>query len=187
MIIATDNPEVSLRLLTEVDAEVLFKLVDQNRSYLRQWLPWLDASTKIEHTREFIKGTVKRFEESAGFVCAINFHSSIVGVIGHNAIDKDNRISYPGYWLSESHTGRGIMTCAMRSLIEHSFTELNLNRIDIRVAVGNKKSQAIPDRLGFSKEGVIRQAEQLYGRFVDHTVNGLLHSDWVKPPSSHRR
>ena len=183
MIIATDNPEVSLRLLAEADAEVLFKLVDQNRSYLHQWLPWLDASTRVEHTREFIKGTVKRFEESAGFVCAINYQGSIVGVVGHNSIDKDNRISYPGYWLSETHTGKGIMTCAVRSLIEHAFSELDLNRIDIRVAVGNNKSQAIPDRLGFRKEGVIRQAEHLYERFVDHTINGLLRSDWVtKPP-----
>ena len=187
LIIATDNPEVRLRLLAEADAEVLFKLVDQNRAYLRQWLPWLDASTRVEHTREFISGTVKRFEESAGFVCAIDFQSSIVGVVGHNSIDKDNRISYPGYWLSESHMGRGIMRCAVRSLIGHAFTELDLNRIDIRVAVGNKKSQAIPDRLGFRKEGVIRQAERLYERYVDHTVNGLLRSDWVSLPPTPRR
>ena len=179
MVIPTDNPGLSLRLLSEVDANAPFRLVEQNRSHLRQWLPWLDTSTKVEHTREFIKGTMRRYEDSAGFVCSVLFQGSIVGVIGHNSIDKTNRISYPGYWLSQSHTGRGIMTCAMRSLIEHAFAELHLNRIDIRVAVGNKKSQAIPDRLGFVKEGVIRQAEWLYDRFVGHTVNGLLRSDWT--------
>ncbi|MEI6083645.1 MAG: GNAT family protein [Verrucomicrobiota bacterium] len=178
MVITTDNLEVSLRLLAENDAEALCRLVDQNRAHLRQWLPWLDGSTSVEHTREFIKGTIKRHEESAGFVCAICFQSSIVGVVGHNSIDKANRISYPGYWLSQSHTGRGIMTTAVRALIEHAFAELDLNRIDIRVAVGNQKSQGVADRLGFAREGVIRQAEWLYDRFVDHTVNGLLRSSF---------
>ena len=183
MNIPTDRSELSLTFVSEADAETLFRLVDLNRSYLRQWLPWLDSSTCVEHTREFIKGVVKRSEETAGFVCAIRFQGSIVGVVGHNAIDKSNRISYPGYWLSEAHTGRGIMSCAVRSLINHAFTELDLNRIDIRVAVGNHKSQAIPDRLGFVREGVVREAEWLYDRFVDHTVNGLLRSDWMARPN----
>lgn len=178
MIIATENPEVNLRLLSENDADALSRLVDQNRLYLRQWLPWLDRSTGIEHAREFIRGTLQRQAESAGFVCAIWHRDAIVGVVGHNAISKANRISYPGYWLSQSHTGHGIMTVAVRALIGHAFADLGLNRIDIRVAVGNRSSQAIPDRLGFTQEGVIRQAEWLYDRFVDHTVNGLVRSAW---------
>jgi len=160
------------------DAETLFRLVDQNRPHLRKWLPWLDSSTSVERTREFIQGTLMRSEAAAGFVCAIHFRESMVGVVGHNSIEQANRISHVGYWLSESHTGRGIMTCAVRALIEHAFSELYLNRIDIRVAVGNHRSQAIPDRLSFSQEGVIRQAEWLYDHFVDLRVNGLLRSDW---------
>jgi ribosomal-protein-serine acetyltransferase len=179
MTIPTGNQDIDLRLLSEADAAGLFRLVDENRSHLRRWLPWLETSTSVEHTREFIKGTLKRFADFAGFVYAVEFQGSLVGVVGHNSIDKANQISYPGYWLSESHVGRGIMTCAVRALIEHAFAELHLNRIDIRVAVGNQKSQAIPDRLGFTREGVIRDAEWLYDRFVDHTVNGLLRSDWT--------
>lgn len=185
MNIPTDRPEVNLAFLTEADADFLFRLVDLNRSHLRQWLPWLDASTCVEHTKEFIQGTVKRAAASAGFVCAVRFQGSIVGVVGHNSIDKGNRISYPGYWLCESHTGQGIMSCAVRALINHAFTELDLNRIDIRVAVGNHKSQAIPDRLGFVREGVVREAEWLYDRFVDHTINGLLRADWANGPWGH--
>jgi len=182
MNIPTERSEVRLASLSEADAEMLFQLVELNRSHLRQWLPWLDASTCVEHTREFIKGTVKRSEESAGFVCGIYFQGVIVGVVGHNSIDKANRISYPGYWLSRTHTGRGIMSCAVAALIHHAFTELDLNRIEIRVAVGNHKSQAIADRLGFVREGVVREAEWLYDRFVDHTVNGLLRSAWMTRP-----
>jgi ribosomal-protein-serine acetyltransferase len=178
MTICTDNPDITLTLLSEADAEPLCCLVDQNRTYLRQWLPWLDAPTCVEHTEEFIRGTEKHFREGTGFVCAIRLQDSVVGVVGHNSIDKSNRISYPGYWLSEAHTGRGIMTCAVRSLINHAFTELDLNRIDIRVAVGNRRSQAVADRLGFVREGVIREAEWLYDHFVDHAVNGLLRSAW---------
>jgi len=179
MNIPTDRLEVRLASLSEADAEALSQLIELNRARLRLWLPWLDASTCVEHTREFIKGTVKRAEASAGFVCGIWFRGSIVGVVGHNSVDKANRISYPGYWLSQTHTGQGIMSCAVSALIRHAFAELDLNRIDIRVAVGNHKSQAIPDRLGFVREGVIHQAEWLYDRFVDHTVYGLLRSAWI--------
>lgn len=178
MVIPTGNPDIRLRLLAETDADSLFRLMNQNRAYLRQWLPWLDGSTRVEHTQEFIHGVVQRHAESAGFVCAIILRGAMVGVVGHNSIDKSNRVSYPGYWLSESHTGRGIMTAAVRALIHHAFTELNLNRIDIRVAVSNHKSQAIPDRIGFAREGVIREAEWLYDHFVDHTVNGLVRANW---------
>jgi len=66
------------------------------------------------------------------------------------------------------------MTDCCRALIKHGFDEYGLNRIVITVATTNVKSQAIPDRLGFSKEGVLLDAEWLYDHYVDHTVNALL-------------
>ena len=58
--------------------------------------------------------------------------------------------------------------------------ELQLNRIEIRAAIGNVKSQAIPEKLGFAKEGCVREAEWLYDHYVDHIIYGMLKSDFTK-------
>jgi ribosomal-protein-serine acetyltransferase len=70
------------------------------------------------------------------------------------------------------------MTASVRRLINYGFGDLNLNRIEIRVAVGNQPSQAICDRLGLKEEGILRQAEWLYDHFVDLRVNSVLRSEW---------
>jgi len=70
------------------------------------------------------------------------------------------------------------MTKACIAMIHHIFNDLHLNRVEIRCAVLNSKSRAIPERLGFSQEGTIREAEWLYDHFVDHIVYSLLAREW---------
>ena len=70
------------------------------------------------------------------------------------------------------------MTRACQGLIRYGFDELNLNRIVIYVAPENLKSQAVPERLGFQKEGVLRQSIWIYDRFLDLVVYSLLASEW---------
>ncbi len=70
------------------------------------------------------------------------------------------------------------MTRACKAIIDHTFKDLGLHRVEIRCAAENFKSQAIPERLGFAREGVIRQAEWLYDHFEDHVVYGLLAPEW---------
>lgn len=85
-----------------------------------------------------------------------------------------------GYWLGAEFEGRGIMVRSCRALIDYLFKELKLNRVEIRTAPGNKKSQAIPKKLGFTEEGTIREYEKLYTQFVDHVVYSMLAKDWDK-------
>ncbi|MFK3938558.1 GNAT family N-acetyltransferase [Alkalihalobacillus sp. NPDC078783] len=73
------------------------------------------------------------------------------------------------------------MTAVVKELIHYAFNELELNRVEIRVAVHNSRSQSIPKRLGFVNEGCIRQAEKLYDQYVDHTLYGLLKTEWKQP------
>jgi ribosomal-protein-serine acetyltransferase len=61
--------------------------------------------------------------------------------------------------------------------IEYCFRQLGLNRIELKCAATNFASMRVAERLGFSREGVLRQAEFLDGAFVDHHVYGLLRSD----------
>lgn len=172
------NDVTQLRLLELRDASALFSLIEENRQGLRQWLPWLDANTKVEDSFDFIRGTQKQFAESTSLVMGLWHKETLVGVVGHNSINWSSRIAYPGYWLGESAQGQGLMTASLKALIKHAFSDLKLNRIDIRCATGNVKSCALPKRLGFTHEGTLKQAEWLYNRFVDHEVFGLVASEW---------
>jgi ribosomal-protein-serine acetyltransferase len=169
-----------LRSIQLADAEELFALTDANRSYLRQWLPWLDVVTQVEDTRDFIAKAIQQFAEHEGLVTAICDSGKIVGVVGFNRIEQQDRIGYIGYWLAESHRGQGIMTESCRSLINYGFMTQKLDRVVIACARENHRSRAIPLRLGFTHEGVIRDAEWLYKEFVTHDIYALSAEDWKK-------
>ena len=172
-----DN-EIELRLPEESDAEPLFALIDMNRRYLREWLPWLDNNMRLEDTMQFILADRAHYEQSQCFNALILYRHMVAGVIGYHPIDWTNRTAMVGYWLAAQYQGKGIMSRSCRALVAYSFTRLKLNRIDIRCATGNSKSCGIPMRLGFVYEGTLRQGEWLYDHFVDLAVYGMLAQDW---------
>jgi ribosomal-protein-serine acetyltransferase len=167
-----------LRLLRTADANELFMLTEANRKYLRTWLPWLDTTTSPVNTQDFIQSTLQQFANNQGFVAAICYETSIVGVIGYNQIDWQNRIGYIGYWLAQDYQGKGLMTTSCKSLVDYGFGVLDLNRLVINCATENTRSRLIPERLGFVHEGTTHDAEWLYDHFVDHEVYVQFQRDW---------
>lgn len=177
------NDEIRLRLLETRHAEELFDLVDANRDHLRSWLPWVDRTQELADVHDFIVGTQYQYAENRGFVTGIWYGTGLVGVVGHNEVNWENRFCRLGYWLAAPFEGKGIMTMACRAITTYSFQDMELNRVDIRAAVANSKSRAIPERLGFKLEGILRDAEWLYDRFVDHAVYGMLAREWASEQS----
>ena len=159
-------------------AEEFFTLIDTDRNYLRQWLPWLDINLCLEHTQSFIATAQRQAATNNGFQAIIRHRGQMVGVIGHHWVDWANGATSIGYFLGERFQGQGLMTKACRMLLDNSFKVLKLNRAEIRCAVENRKSRAIPEGLGFVNEGIKREAEWLYGHFVDHVVYSILAREW---------
>ena len=178
MFIYDVDEEISLRMLSAKDSERLFEITDNSRSYLREWLPWVDDIKTAEDSLSFIRNGFQIYAERSGLTAGIFYKSELVGVAGFNSFDWRNKIGYIGYWIAVDYQGYGIMTRVVRALTNYAFGEFKLNRVDIRAAYENIKSQAIPKRLGFNKEGHIRQAEWLYDHYVDHLVYGMLKADW---------
>jgi ribosomal-protein-serine acetyltransferase len=150
-----------LRLLEERHAKELTNLTERNREHLRVWLPWLEANQTVQDRKNFIRSALKQFAHNKGFVAGIWHAGRLAGVIGYHALEWENRTTEVGYWLGEEQQGKGLVTAACRALVDHAFGELGLNRVVIWCATQNKKSCAIPERLGFRREGVQRQAEWL--------------------------
>ena len=104
----------------------------------------------------------------------------IIGVAGFHAIDWNRRSTSIGYWLAADRQGAGTMTTAVCALLDHAFDRWELVRVEIRAGVANRRSRAIPERLGFREEGVLRAAERIGTRVIDHVVYVMTAREWQR-------
>ena len=169
---------LELRPLNLRDAKALFALVEANRERLRRWLPWPDANRCVKDSRAFILRVRAQARAGRAQSFGLWWQERLVGVAGFVWMDSANRSAGLGYWLASEAAGRGLMTAAVAALLRHGFRTLQLNRIEIRAGVRNRRSRHIAERLGFRHEGTLRQVEQLADRYVDHAVYGMLVEEW---------
>ena len=94
-------------------------------------------------------------------------------------VSQQNRVGEVGYWIRSDLTGRGIGTEATARVIQIGFEEIALHKVVLRIAVGNRQSEAIAERLGFVLEGTLRDEVKVGGVWLDHTSWSLLESEWA--------
>lgn len=170
------SESAQLRLLSESDAGELHALIEKNRAELARWLPWAAAQTP-QDTLAFIRRTREQLAANDGFQAAIVCDGELAGVIGYHRVDWANRATSLGYWLGEKHQHQGTMTAAARLLTDHALAAWELHRVEIRAAVDNRRSRAIPERLGFREEGILRGTERIGERYLDYAVYSMLRLD----------
>jgi ribosomal-protein-serine acetyltransferase len=170
--------DLVMRQFEDADAEELFAVADANRAHLRRWLPWVDGMHDVEVERQFIRAARERDAREDGFHSGIWEAGKLVGGIGFHYVNRPNRKTEIGYWLAENAQGRGIMTRACRAVVDHAFRRWSMNRVIIYCATENRRSRAIPERLGFTLEGTCREAEWLYDHFVDLAQYAMLAREW---------
>lgn len=174
------DEQSELRMLQPHQAEALFALTNTNRKHLRRWLPWVDGNTTLEDTKAFIQGALEGLARGEQLPLTVWHQNKLAGTLTLFDIKPPHRTAEIGYWLGTAFEGRGLMTKAVSALIDYAFFELGLNRLEIRASTKNLKSRAIPERLGFVLEGVLRQEVWLYGKPQDMALYALLKQDWLK-------
>ncbi len=169
---------VELRELCESDALDIFNTINSQREYLGEWLPFVEFTRELKFTQDFVDATLLSMHETSDFLFTIRCDDNFAGIIGFKGTDIQNKRTEIGYWLSYDYQGKGIITKAVNKLTEFAFEVLNMNRVQIKVAVNNHKSKNIPERLEFKLEGVERDGELLSGGvFTDLFVYSKLKSD----------
>lgn len=166
-----------MRAPAEEDAVAIYRTVDANRERLRKWLPWLDQNASVDDSRAFVENCTRArlAQESATWL--IDYKGQLAGVISINDLKWQNRACEIGYWIAIDFEGKGVMSACVTALVDFAFTELALHRIEIRVALNNQRSRAIPERLGFTDEGTTRDSEWLYDHFESLVIYSLLSTD----------
>lgn len=172
------SPRIELKLIHLSDAGELFALMDRNRDHLRQWHPWVDNLHSSADAENRIGSWLQQHANNQGFCAGIWFDGHLCGAVHHLNVDRSNHSTALSYWLDAAHQGQGIMTASCRALIFHAFDVWGLNRVTIECAARNERSRAIPERLGFKFEGIVRGAEWLHDHYADHAIYGLLRSDF---------
>jgi len=172
------NPDIQLKSWQIENAAELFTLTDKNREYLLPWLPWVPGVKEVADSVKFITTSLEEMEKGEGLELGIWYRNKLAGCLGLHALSRSNRRASIGYWLDADHQGKGIMTQSAKSLINYCFTVFDLNRLAIEAATENHPSYSLAERLGFTKEGVIRQYEIVNGCFLDYLLYSLLKSEW---------
>ena len=166
-------------------AEELYKIVNESRATLREWLPWVDKTNSVEDefTHYLVELNQKHWEEGRGFSYLIyqKETNQILGIVDLCHVEEKHQSAEIGYWLSDAATGHGYMQEAVHALEKTAF-ELGLNRIIIRNDTLNLRSAHVAERCGYVLEGVMRQDfwDDFHQRLRDTNIWSKLKSDWEK-------
>jgi len=140
-------------------ASTMYTCIDSDRERLQKFLPWVEDTNSAEDSREYIVSCEKRWESGDYFDFGI-FRSTddrYMGNIGVHSISWDNHRCEIGYWIFGEFEGQGVTTRSIRALEETLF-EMGFHRIEITLDPRNKRSEAVPRRLGYTFEGVLRES-----------------------------
>ena len=174
------DDKIKLSLPEMHKAEELAAVVQANLKHLQPWMPWAVEDYSAESAKEWIQRTLSEFAEDGRFNSIIMVDDKPIGTIGFHNLNTAHGSAEIGYWIDKKYEGQGIITRCCRALIDYLFDVRGLNRVQINCNVENKRSRAVPERLGFKLEGVHRQVELVQGRFGDWAVYAMLKDEWKR-------
>jgi ribosomal-protein-serine acetyltransferase len=167
-----------LRRYTADDLAPLWEAVQAERARLGEWMPWVEHTTTIEDQRGWLDRVIADAEGLDG--TGLYVDGALAGGIGMSFAPF--RISAEiGYWIRKAYEGRGLITRGARAMTDLAFTEFGVHRVVIRAGLENVRSRAVPERLGFTLEGVARGDGKGLGGFYDLAVYAVLEDEW--PPT----
>ena len=137
--------------------------------------------TKKEEAQKYIDWFRSRFAEKEGIRWGISLEGTknIIGTAGFNNFTKHHRANL-GYDLQTAYWNKGLITEALKAIINYGFDVLEINRIEAEVMQGNVISESVLLKLGFTREGILRQCMHWNEQYYDMTMFSLLHDDVMK-------
>jgi len=170
-----------LRRYVADDLEALWAAVEAERDRLGVWMPWVEGTRTIEDQRVWLDRVVASESDLNGTGLWVG--EEFAGGVGLSFGEFDISAEI-GYWIRSVHQGRGFVTRSVGALTDIAFRERGVHRVVIRAGVDNVRSRAVPERLGFTLEGVERGGGKGAGGFYDLAVYAILENEWTGPGSS---
>jgi RimJ/RimL family protein N-acetyltransferase len=168
-----------LRAPRRTDVGVLDEAIQETLDELVRWLPWARPGHRRADSRQYIRhARLARSQRVAmEYVLLSAQTGQLLGMASLHRLDWPRRCAGLGYWVRRSAWGQGIATEAGSAVVEQAFHRLDLHRVEAYVATGNRASQRVVEKLGFTREGIARELEFVNGRYLDHVQYSILRRD----------
>ena len=168
-----DTQRLTLRWFELSDVEDVFEYASDEE--VVKFLTW-PAHSNIEHTK-------KRFPDfflhrSGMFAIELKSEKKCIGCIDLRIDALHDKGSF-GYVLNQNYWNKGYMTEALARIIDVSFNDLNLNRVEATHYVGNEQSGRVMEKVGMKNEGVGLKEVKIKGEYMDVVHFGILKEHWV--------
>jgi ribosomal-protein-serine acetyltransferase len=176
-----ENSRLILQRFTRRDAATLDEAIRVSLPELNQWLPWARLDYTPSDTNAFIRESIQAWKEERAWDYSIRVKEDPrrhLGNISLWTVSKLGKIAEIGYWVRSDETNRGICTGAVELLLEETFDSMRYHKVVLRIAVGNDASDQVARKLGFTREGVLREELLIRGNWVDHSLWSLLDREY---------
>lgn len=178
-VIETDR--LLLRRFHRRDVPSLEEGVRSSLADLNEWLPWAHMDYTRDDAVAFVRDSIQAWREEKAFDFAIRNHQDPERHVGNISIwqtSRTGRIGEIGYWIRTDLAGRGYATEATRALMRVGFENLGLHKITLRIAVGNRGSERVAEKLGYTQEGLLREELLIRGNWMDHNLYSMLEGEF---------
>ncbi|MGI4860969.1 MAG: GNAT family N-acetyltransferase [Janthinobacterium lividum] len=170
------TPRLILRPLRDEDASALFAVWSDAEAMRYFSFPVMQ---RLEQATDRIASKSKRSDDGENLICALVLRATgeVIGDCTLCRPDVSNRRAEIGFCLQRLHWGRGYMREATSALLDHAFGALHLHRIEADIDPRNDASARLLERLGFIREGLLRERWRVGGEVSDSALYGLLKRD----------
>ncbi len=176
-----ETERLILRELTPEDAEAVFHIRGDYEVTRYNIGP---AYQSVQQASELIEGIASGFRDGIDLRWGITRRDNpqwVIGMCGYNYWSRTDHRASIGYDLARACWGQGIMSEALHAVIQFGFRRMELNRIEADADTRNTASHRVLEKLGFKREGVMR--EQFYDGdgFYDLVLFSLLRREYPSP------
>jgi RimJ/RimL family protein N-acetyltransferase len=180
--ISLGDDGAELRPLEPWRAEEFLAHIDRGREFIGQRSALPDLVTDLESSRAFLQKYADKTAADAGRIYGIWAESKLVGGVLFRTMDVERGTAEAGCWLEPSAVGRGLVTRAVRVIIDWAIEERGIHRVEWLVSSANEPSIAVARRLGMTKDGVLRESDLYRGKRHDMEVWSVLAPEWRARP-----
>ena len=170
-------PRVVLRWISEDDIDSLYEIFS-NRHVMRYWstvpLPNREAAAELQ--REIAEGNERETMFKWGL--ALRDSDKVIGTAMLLNLSREDGRAELGYAMAHAYWGKGYMNEALNALVSHAFEVMDLRRLEADVDPRNAASIRVLEKLGFQREGFLRERWHVNGEIQDAFFYGLLRREW---------
>ncbi|MFI5999837.1 GNAT family N-acetyltransferase [Streptomyces sp. NPDC051366] len=165
-------------------AEEFLAHMDRGREFIGEHIVLADYVTDLDSARGFLSTYAQKTAADGGRIYGIRVGGTLVGGVLFRTFDAESGNCEVGCWLEPTAAGRGLVSKACRVLIDWAFHERGMHRAEWHASSANKKSLAVAERLGMTREGVLREAYPYRGVRQNTEIWAVLAHEWPPAPTA---